>query len=195
MFIDYITLLLVNAAAGLLLTAFYLVWGLDRPHQNHWAAGFAAVSVVALAAGLHMALTWPVPRLPEANLVWANVAFGELTVLAGALFLAMALATAKNWPLTGVAPLALVWGLTAMVIGAYMIRLNLSNAPLLTGSAIILAGAAAVGAAPLFARVRPPGSVPMIRGLLAVMLAVAAGIFLFIAAGAYLVHLRTYSQP
>ena len=59
MFIDYITLMLINMAAGLVMLAFYVYLDLDRPNNQRWAPGFAMVGVVALITGLHMTFTWP----------------------------------------------------------------------------------------------------------------------------------------
>jgi putative membrane protein len=194
MFIDYITLMLVNVSAGLLLLAIYSVWGLDKPQHSQWSAGFAAVGLVALLAGLHMTLTWPMPKLESVNLSWANVAFGELTVLLGALLLALALATGKNWPLVGIAPLSLVWGLVAAFIGICLIRLNLTATPVLAGTAFICTGIGGVVLTPAFAMTRRPGGALWLRVLAGVLLAVAAMIFLLLGTSGYHMHLVKYSQ-
>jgi len=57
-FIDYLTLMLVNMAAGLIVLAFFLWRGLGSPGEKSWAAGFAVaglggplVLAVVLATG------------------------------------------------------------------------------------------------------------------------------------------------
>jgi putative membrane protein len=40
MFIDYITLMLINLVAGLILLATYVYFGLDEPNQKRWIPGF-----------------------------------------------------------------------------------------------------------------------------------------------------------
>lgn len=79
MFIDYITLMLINLVAGLVLLAAYVYFGLDEPNQKRWIPGFGVVGAIALVTGLHMTFTWPV-------IGSFNIAFGETTVLFGILF-------------------------------------------------------------------------------------------------------------
>ncbi len=58
-FIDYVTLLLVNMVAGYALLAAYVWIGLDDPLNKRWAPGFAIVGLIALVFGAHMTITWP----------------------------------------------------------------------------------------------------------------------------------------
>lgn len=94
MFIDYITLMLINLAAGLALLAAYVYFGLGSLNQNRWIPGFGVVGAIALVTGLHMTLTWPVVGS-------FNIAFGETTVLFGILFAGTSLALAMDWDLAG----------------------------------------------------------------------------------------------
>ena len=194
LFIDYIPLMMANMAAGLVLLGIYSIWGLDKPQQSQWAAGFAAVGLVGVATGLHMALTWPLPRLEQANLMWANILFGEPTVLLGALFLALALATGKNWSLTGIAPLALLWGGFAVAMGVCAMRLGLTQAPQMTGIAFILTGTGGVLLSPAMAMVRKPGSHRALRIVAGALLIAAAGLFYLAMLNATYMHLQRYSQ-
>ncbi len=73
MFIDYITLMLINLAAGLSLLSAYVYRGLDEPVQKRWVPGFGVVGAIALVTGLHMVFTWAVPGS-------YNIAFGETSV-------------------------------------------------------------------------------------------------------------------
>ena len=61
MFIDYITLMLINMVAGLVLLADFVYRGLDGANPKRWIPGFGLVGAIALVTGLHMTLTWPVP--------------------------------------------------------------------------------------------------------------------------------------
>ena len=60
MFIDYITLMLINLAAGLTLLAAYLHFGLPSgasdPNQNRWVVSFGLAGSIALVTRLHMIL-------------------------------------------------------------------------------------------------------------------------------------------
>ena len=60
--IDYVTLLLANMVAGLLVLESFLIWGLDRPNQRSWAPAFATAGVVATICGLVMTFTEPIPK-------------------------------------------------------------------------------------------------------------------------------------
>lgn len=143
MFIDYITLMLINMVAGLFLLAHYVYQGIDSPHQKRWVPGFGMTGGIALATGLHMVWTWPIGGS-------FNIAFGETTVLFGVIFLAAAIALAQGWELLTVAIYAFFAGIAAVVIGLRIINLGLTNQPLLSGIGFILTGLGGVFAAPTF---------------------------------------------
>jgi putative membrane protein len=48
MFIDYITLTLINMVAGLFILAHYVYKGLDSPNQKLWVPGFGVTGAIAL---------------------------------------------------------------------------------------------------------------------------------------------------
>ena len=89
MFIDFVTLLLVNMSAGLFILALFILRGMTAGDQRPWAAGFAASGVIALVGGLVMAFTWPLPGS-------YNAAFGELSALFGMTYLAAAACMASG---------------------------------------------------------------------------------------------------
>ena len=163
---DYITLLLVSASAGLLVLAAYFYWGLNSPRPQIFAPALAGPGLILLVLGLYMVLTWPLGTHPtppkpapvadatvvdsatsmpaakaiEAkstmNAAFANVCFGEPSVLFGAILLASALSVGRRWPMHGVALLGLVGGLVMIVIGV-----RIYNASLLpSGSDVACAG-------------------------------------------------------
>ena len=76
MFVNYITLMLVNLAIGMFLVAHFLLRGLDTDEGRAWIPGFTAVGLVLTVTGLHMSLTWPVPGS-------YNIAFGEMACCMG----------------------------------------------------------------------------------------------------------------
>ena len=59
MFVDYVSLLLINTMIGYFLLAWYVYAGAGRPDQRQWAPAFAMVGLVAFlggsAHGLHVA--------------------------------------------------------------------------------------------------------------------------------------------
>jgi hypothetical protein len=55
--IDYVTLLLTNMSAALIVLASFLAWGLDRPDNRNWAPAFGVSGLVATVAGFAMTCT------------------------------------------------------------------------------------------------------------------------------------------
>jgi len=181
-FTDYLTVMLVNMVAGLVVLAAYYTFGLGREEQGHWAPAFGLVGLVALVSGLHMSLTWPIPMR------WANVAFGEMTVLFGALFAAAAVAIAMKWKLHGVGIVAAIAGLVAVVVGIKLGMLGLTRSPMMTALGYVLTGAAGVLTPLVLAR---SGNRPM-RVFASLVLLAAAGIWAMVGVGAYWAHLEMW---
>ncbi len=141
MFVNYITLMLINMVAGLFLLAGFVYRGLDSANPRRWIPGFGMTGAIALSMGLPMVWTWPVPGS-------FNIAFGEMTVLFGILFLTTALALAFGWELITIAIYGIFAGLAAIMIGIQMINLDLTRRPLISGIGFILTGLGGVLAAP-----------------------------------------------
>ena len=57
MFIDYISLMLINMVAGLSILAYYVYSGIDSADQKRWVPGFGMTGAIALTTGLHMIFT------------------------------------------------------------------------------------------------------------------------------------------
>jgi putative membrane protein len=183
MFIDYITLMLINLSAGLFLLAAYVYQGLDDPLQKRWIPGFGVVGAIALVTGLHMIFTWAVPGS-------FNIAFGETSVLFGILFAGTAWALAVGWDLITLAIYGFFAGLAAALIGIRIINLGLTKAPLLSGTGFILTGLGGIFAVPtLYWK-----SQRSLRVIGAIILVLAALIFAFIGLGAYWSHLEQFSN-
>jgi len=123
MFVDFLALLLVNMVAGFVLLAVYVFKGLDDQEQRHWAPGLAICGGIALVFGAYITACWPLPGS-------YNVAYGEMSVLFGAIFLATAVAMLAGWQLTSVAGYAFFAGLAAVVVGVRILNLGLTQAPL-----------------------------------------------------------------
>lgn len=182
MFIDYITLMLVNMVAGLFLLAYYVYQGIDDTDQR-WIPGFGMTGGIALATGLHMIWTWPINGS-------FNIAFGETTVLFGILFIGAALSLAQGWELLTVAIYAFFAGLVAIVVGLRLINLGLTQQPLLAGIGFILTGLGGVFAAPtLYLKTNRTW-----RLIGAIVLVVAALIWALIGYMAYWNHLDTFQK-
>ncbi len=131
MFIDYLTLVMINLIAGTALLAYFVATGLKA--NKGLVPAFGMVGLVGLILGLHMTFTWPFPGS-------YNIIFGESTVLFGIVFLGAALALAKEWNLYPVTLYAFFSGLYAVVAGWQIIAQGLTRHPVPSGVGFILAG-------------------------------------------------------
>ncbi|MBD2036487.1 DUF981 domain-containing protein [Leptolyngbya sp. FACHB-321] len=186
MFVDYLTLMLINLAAGLALLAAYVYFGLGEANQKRWVPGFGVVGAIALVTGLHMTLTWPI-------IGSFNIAFGETTVLFGILFAATSLTLAMGWDLFTLGVYGFFAGLVSLLIGVRIINLGLTKTPLLTGVGFVLVGLGGIFSAPALHLKENR----LLRTIGSIVLLVAALIFAFIGLGAYWGHLASFStwQP
>jgi putative membrane protein len=191
MFIDYITVMLINMVAGMVILAALFAVGLTRPSQaGAMVPGLLMAGAVAFLTGLHMSLTWPLPKMEGANLSWANIAFGEMSVLFGVLLLGAAVALWRGWPLTYVAVYGLFAGAAAIVVGSAIGYLGLTKAPALSAAGFILAGAAGILSLP--AVLWP--AVAVLRWLDAAVWLVAAGIWALTGYMSYWMHIVNFSK-
>jgi putative membrane protein len=186
MFIDYVSLMLINLAAGLALLAAYVYFGLGTSNQRRWIPGFGVVGAIALVTGLHMTFTWPI-------IGSFNIAFGETTVLFGILFVGTSLTLAMGWELITLGIYGFFAGLVSLLIGLRIINLGLTQLPLLAGIGFILVGLGGIFAAPTLSL----KATRLMRTIGGIVLIVAALIFAFIGLSAYWVHLANFStwQP
>lgn len=184
MFVDYVALLLINMVAGFFLLSAYVAMGLDDPLDKRWAPGFAIVGFIAFVFGLHMALTWPLPG-PY------SFAYGDMSVLFGAVFLGAAIAIAKGWSLASVTVFAFFAGVAAVVLGFRIMDLGLTQTPRLTGIGFILSGAAGVFAAPTLLYLRENR---LFRAVAALVVLAPAAIWASIGYHAYWTHMESMAE-
>lgn len=187
-FVDFITLLLANMAGGLFILALYLLFGLNNPSAKGWAAAFAVVGLVAFVAGMFMTLTWPVKNTPQFKAVWANMAYGETSVLLGVLFLGAALAVAKGWDLVPLAVYGVVAGGVGVLLGVGLL-VQLPKMPVVAGIGFILTGGAGVLLLPAVLCRRTL----LLRLLVSAALAAAGVIWAITTVQAYWGHLARYA--
>lgn len=143
MFINYISLMLINMVAGLFLLAYYVYDGLDGDRQQRWIPGFGMTGAIALTTGLHMIFTWPIRGS-------FNIAYGEMSVLFGILFVTASVTLANGWDLLTVTIYAFFAGAAAILVGLRIIDLRLTRQPILSGIGFILSGLGGICAAPTF---------------------------------------------
>ena len=143
MFIDYLTLIMINMVAGTALLAYYLWKGVDGKDQRSYAPAFGGVGLLALILGLQMATTWPLPGS-------YNIAFDESTALFGVVFLSAAVAFAFGWDLSPTSIVAFFAGIYAVLVGVRIMALGMTKEPLISAVGFILAGLGGIFAPPFF---------------------------------------------
>lgn len=183
MFIDFLTLMLVNMSAGLVLLAWYLAKGIDDPDQQRWAPAFAVPGIIAFFSGLRITWFWPLPGS-------YNMAFGETSVLLGILLLGAAWSLAAKSDLIPHSVFAFFAGLTAVVVGAGIIAMQMTAKPILSGLGFILTGLAGVFAG---VALHYRGT-KLVRIIGVIALLGAAGIWAFTGYMAYWMHLESLAR-
>lgn len=177
--IDYVTLMLTNMISGLLVLAAYLIWGFEHAERRVWAPVFGIVGLVATVCGLAMAFTWPIPA-PY------SMAYGEMSVLLGVLFLGAAWSLSGGYALWPLGIYAFIPGATAILLGVRIIHLALTSAPVMSGIGFMLTGLGGVGAGVTLWKRQARG----LRVVGAVVLLAAAAIWILTAFMAYWMHME-----
>jgi putative membrane protein len=126
MFIDYLTLMLINLVGGLVVLAGWIYFDPDGKDTRRWVPGLLMSGGIGLITGLHMILTWPLPGS-------FNILFGEMSVFFAVLLLGVAFC---------------IWFAVDMV-GVQVILLGLTKSPALTGVGFIWMGIVGVCAVPM----------------------------------------------
>ena len=184
MFIDYLTLVMINLVAGTALLAYYLWRGLDEADQRPYAAAFFGVGLIAIITGLHLSFTWPLPGS-------YNIGYGEATTLFGVVFLTTSLALWQGWNLIPVSIYAFFAGIDAIIIGVRIFSLQLTKEPLISAVGFILAGLGGVAAAPFFLWFRENRTV---RWVGIVLLLATTAIWAVTFYGSLWAHLESFSK-
>lgn len=136
MFVDYLTLMLLNMAAGLVILALFLGSWIDKDPKKA-APGFLLTGAIALITGFSVALTWPLPGA-------ANIFFGEMTVLLGGLFFMAGLSLVCGWSLTSIGIYAVFAGAAAILLAVRILSLNFTKEPLVAALGYAGAGVTAI---------------------------------------------------
>lgn len=181
MFIDYVTLLLINMVAGLAVLATFVAKDLYREKEKRWAPALGAVGLVAMTGGFYMVFTWPLPG-PY------NMIFGEMSIMFGAAFLTAGIAVGLGRDIMPVAIYGAIAGLASILLGARIINLGLTQAPVLSGIGFILTGAGGV----LLFVLSCMKHCPKLRIALVVVLAGAALIWAWTGYMAYWGHAESF---
>ncbi len=184
MFIDYLTLVMINLVAGSVLLAYYLWKGVDEKDQRPYAAAFFIVGLVGLVTGLQLSFTWPLPGS-------FNVGYGDCAALFGAVFLAASIALWQGWSLIPVTIYSFFAGIDAIIVGLSLYANKLGQEPFLAAVGFILAGLGGVGAFPFFMWFKDNKAV---RWIAIIVLLVAAVIWAFTFYGALWAHMVDFDK-
>jgi putative membrane protein len=184
MFIDYLTLIMINMVAGTVILAYFIWKGIDEKNQRPYAAAFGIVGVLALIMGLELSFTWPLPGS-------YNVGFGETTSLFGAVFLATGLALSQGWDLFPVSIYAFFAGIDAILLGTRILSLGLTQEPILSAVGFILAGFGGVSAPFFFKFFR---NNEIVRYIAIAVLLLTAAIWALTFYGALWAHMASFAK-
>jgi len=182
MFVDYLTLMLINLVAGLLLLALHLVAFMER-NPKKLAPGFLLTGFIGVATGLPMTLTWPLPGSH-------NIAFGEMSLLFGALFFFAGLALLRDWDLLGLGLYAVLAGAAAIVVGARILDKGMTKEPLVTFLGYLFAGAGGLLILPAHLLRKSTA----VRVVVALVLAAGAVIWALTGYASYWAHLESFEK-
>ncbi|HEX9841427.1 MAG TPA: DUF981 domain-containing protein [bacterium] len=183
MFIDYVTLMLINLVAGLVLMAAWIFLDADTPAQRRWGPGLLMSGLLALVTGLHMIFTWPLPGP-------FNILYGEMSVFFGILLVGLGFVLLAGLDVLPIAIYAAFVGVAALLIGVQVLNLGLSKHPALTGVGFIWMGVIGLGAVPML-RLR---GLPAFRVFGAVGLLIAAVIWAVTGYTAYWGHIEPFGK-
>jgi putative membrane protein len=177
----------VNMAAAFLLLALFFFKGLGQPDRQRWVPAFFMSGLISLAFGLHMSFTWPMPSV-------YNIAFGELSVLLGAILIGGAWALNRNADLMPISAYAFVAGIAPVFVGITFITQGISSEPVLTGLGVIGAGAVGILAFPMaYFYERNPGLSRSLQLLMALLALVLTFFFAYSGYTGYADHLGSES--
>ncbi len=142
MFIDNLTLMLINMVAALIVHALYMGWLKDRDPKMA-IPGYLITGAIAAIAGFHMVFSWPLPGS-------YNIIYGEMSVFLGMFFFGAGIAIAFGWSLITVGIPAFLAGAASILLGIRILNLNLTSEPIVAALGFVATGATAMLTLPVF---------------------------------------------
>lgn len=184
MYINFVSLLLLNMVAGLLSLAGWVYFDSHREAEGQkWSPPLAIAGFLALVFGMRMVFTWPLPGS-------FNILFGESSVFFGALLLGLACCLWYRLSPIALSVYGVIVGLISILLGFEVIDLGLTQHPGLAGFGFIWQGALVVLVFP--ALLGKLFNAPGIRNLFALGLLIAALVWAIIGFPAYWGHIERY---
>ncbi len=181
MFIDFLTVMLINMVIALVLFALYMAFFFEKGAIK-MIPGFLMTGFIALVTGLRTIFDWPLPGS-------YNILFGDLTVLFGALFFMAGLALVFGWDLITIGIFAFFTGAVAILLGVRILDLNITRAPLVSAAGYILTGITAMLSLPAIALPK----LKVVRWLTALAAIGSAIIWAVVTFPSYWIHIDTFS--
>jgi len=183
--IDYLTVMLLSLVAGLFVLAFFVfqLKDIDEKGLKKFILVFLVIGFIMMATGFHMSFTWPLPGS-------YNIAYGEMSLLIGTLFLGAALHLAMGWNLLPLTIVSFFGGIAAILLGVRIANLELTQHPDMSSLGFILVGAFAV-LTPAVYQLRK------VRALayFSIVILVAAGVvWILTTYGAYWSHMESFAE-
>jgi len=184
MFIDFLTLVMINLVAGTVLLAYYLWKGMDEENQKPYAAAFFVTGLVSLVTGFQLSFTWPLPGS-------FNVGYGDATTLFGVVFLGTAIALWQGWSVIPISIYSFFAGIDAIIVGVRIYSLGLGQEPLIAAVGFILAGLGGIGSFPFLQWFKDN---KLVRWLAIAVLALTAAIWAVTFYAALWAHMATFAK-
>jgi len=184
MFIDFLTLVMINLVAGSVLLAHYLWKGMDEKNQKPYAAAFFITGLVGLVTGMQLSFTWPLPGS-------FNVGYGDAAALFGAVYLATGIALSQGWDLIPVSIYSFFAGIDAIIVGFSLYANKLGQEPFVAAVGFILAGLGGVGAFPFLQWFKDNKAV---RWIAIIVLLLTAAIWAFTFYSALWAHMTAFAK-
>jgi putative membrane protein len=182
MFIDWLTLLLLNMMVALVLHALFMGRFIEKDPKKI-IPGFLLTGAIALIAGFRMVFTWPLPGA-------YNIIYGELSVLFGGFLFMAGLAVYFGWDLLTIGIYALFGGAVSILLGVRIWVSSMTSEPLVAGLGFVVTGAAAVLTLPGIAFPK----MKWIRWLAALAALGGAVIWILVGFPAYWAHIDAFGK-
>ena len=184
MFIDFLTLVMINLVAGSVLLAYYLWKGLDAVDQRPYAAAFFVTGLIGVITGLQLSFAWPLPGS-------FNVGYGDAATLFGVVFLGMSISLWQNWSLIPMSIYAFFAGIDAIIVGLRLYSLKLGQEPVGAALGCVCAGLGGVAAFPFLQWFKDNKAV---RWIAIVVLLASAAVWAVTFYGALWAHMASFAK-
>lgn len=185
MFIDYLSVQLAAAAAGLFFAAVYGVFYIDSPLETKrsWATFFWVIGAVLMVTGLDTVTHWPLPG-------GYNIVFGEPALFFGAVLFGAGFGIRWGDNLVPISFAALVGGVINILISIDMLKYSMTREPVLAFWAYLTSGVGAVLVPPAIGL----KGWAWLRWIVGILLVISAILFAITGIGAYLQHPHSFAK-